>query len=198
MEKNYKGKPLYDALLESEMTPGIFKVSLVSNPATEIGWVAFSKTKQNFAIVSEDQHKVISVIMLANHPIYRRTSDGFEYYIQFSPETLYEASKRMLANGFQNMVNLQHTEGTDIEGFELTQIYQKDLAKGINPTGFEEVEEGSLFGEYYVSNDEIWDEIKKGTFSGISLEGIFDVEPHQEETVIDSIEDLLDYLGISK
>lgn len=192
-----KKLPLYDALFENDNTIGIFKVSLVSNPATETSWFAFAKDEKllKFAVSNEEEHKVISVIMRANYPIYRRSDDGYEFYIQFSPETLYEASKRMLANGFQNMVNLQHTEGTDISGFELTQIFQKNVEKGINPVGFEDIEDGSLFGEYYVSNEKLWEEIKKGTFSGISLEGFFDVEPHREET-IDSVEDLLKYLGI--
>lgn len=192
-----KKLPIYEALIEGD-TIGIFKVSLVDDPATQTDFLAFANEKEplKFKVTDEDEHRVLAVIMRADFLIYRRTDDGFEYYLKFSPETLFEASRRMLAGGYQNSINLEHKENTDIEGFELVHIFQKDSSKGINPVGFEDIEEGSLFGEYYVSNEEIWKQIKDGTFTSVSLEGIFDtVEVSEPE--INSIEDLAKYLGLS-
>ena len=195
--KKINGLPVYEAILTEENL-GIFTVSLVDNPATEIGWFAFSKDQKQplkFSITSEEEHKVLSVIMRADFPIYRRDEKGNGFYITFSKETLYEASKRMLANGFQNYVNLSHIESSSVLGFEMTQIFIKDSSKGISPAGFEDIEEGSLFGEYYVSDETLWQEIKDGKFTGLSLEGEFSIEEAKEpEETIDSIEDLLAYI----
>ena len=58
----------------------------------------------------------------------------------------------------------------------MVEIFIKDVEKGINPSGFEDIENGSLFATYKVNNDIIWEKIKDGTFQGFSLEGIFDLE----------------------
>ena len=58
----------------------------------------------------------------------------------------------------------------------MVQWFIKDTENGINPTGFEAAEDGSLFAEFKVENEEIWNQIKEGTFKGFSLAGFFDVE----------------------
>lgn len=194
MKQEYKGLPLFDAVLTDENL-GIYCVSLVDDPATQVKWLAFSKDQKDtlkFSITDEDKHRVLSVIMVADTPIYRVNDKGEGYYIQFSKETLYEASKRLLMNGFQNYVNVEHIESSQLYGFWMTQIYQKDAARGINPAGFEDVPDGSLFGEYYVADETLWQEIKQGRFIGLSLEGEFSLA----EKEIASLEDLAEYLGL--
>ena len=51
----------------------------------------------------------------------------------------------------------------------------KDVDKGINPVGFDDIENGSLFGKYRVLNDEVWADVKAGKFKGFSIEGYFGV-----------------------
>lgn len=192
--KEFKGLPLYDAVLTDENL-GIYCVSLVDNPATMVSWLAFSKEPEKalkFAVTNEEQHRVLSVIMTANTPIYRVNDKGEGFYIQFSKETLYEAAKRMLRNGFQNFVNVEHIESSYLYGFEMVQLFQKDTAKGINPAGFEDIPDGTLFGEYYVSDPTLWEEIKEGRFVGLSLEGEFSLAEKEIETV----EDLIRSLGL--
>lgn len=196
------GLPVFEAVLD-EYNLGIFTVSLVDAPATEVKWVAFSKDNAaskplKFSVVDEEQHKVLSVIMRADFPIYRVDELGNGFYITFSKETLYEASKRLLMNGFQNYVNLEHIASSAVMGgFQLAQIYLKDVARGINPVGFEDIEDGSLFGEYFVADETLWEEIKAGKFTGISLEGEFGLaEPKDEDVNIENLDDLVKYLGI--
>ena len=198
-KKMINGLPVYEAVLD-DYNLGIFTISLVDDPATEVKWVAFAKDAKassplKFSIVDEDEHKVLSVIMRADFPIYRVDENGEGFYITFSKETLYEAAKRLLMNGFQNYVNVEHIASSALYGFQLAQIYQKDTARGINPAGFEDIEDGSLFGEYFVADETLWSEIKAGKFTGISLEGEFGLaEPKEKE--IETIEDLVEYLGI--
>ena len=193
------GLPVFEAVLD-DYNLGIFTVSLVGEPATECKWIAFAKDAKasnplKFSIIDEEQHKVLSVIMRADFPIYRVDENGNGFYITFSKETLYEAAKRLLMNGFQNYVNVEHISSSVLYGFQLAQIYQKDVARGINPAGFEDIEDGSLFGEYFVSDETLWEEIKAGKFTGISLEGEFGlVEPKEEE--VKSLDELVELLGL--
>ena len=195
------GLPVYEAVLD-DYNLGIFQVSLVEFPATECKWIAFAKDNAasnplKFSIINEEEHKVLSVIMRADFPIYRIDENGNGFYITFSKETLYEASKRLLMNGFQNYVNVEHIASSTLYGFQLAQIYQKDVERGINPKGFEDIEDGSLFGEYFVADETLWQEIKEGKFTGISLEGEFALaEPKEKE--IETIEDLVKYLGLGE
>ena len=198
-QKMINGLPVFEAVLD-DYNLGIFTVSLVGDPATECKWIAFAKDAKasnplKFSIIDEEQHKVLSVIMRADFPIYRVDEQGNGFYITFSKETLYEAAKRLLMNGFQNYVNVEHIASSSLYGFQLAQIYQKDVARGINPTGFEDIEDGSLFGEYFVADETLWEEIKAGKFTGISLEGEFRLTDSKEDE-IKSLDELVELLGL--
>lgn len=179
--KTYMGLPIYQALIDSEET-GVYCVSLVTNPATEIDFVYFDKDKQieKFSVADEKEHIVAGVIMVANQPIYRRTPDGYEYYINYSKETLKQMAEKMIFNGVGSSVNIQHKDGSNVEGVNLMQLFIIDKEKGIEPNYFsQEVPDGSLIGIYKVHNDEVWDMIEKGEVLSFSLEGIFDIVPDE-------------------
>ena len=55
-------------------------------------------------------------------------------------------------------------------------MFVKDAEKGVNPKGFEEYADGSIFAEFHIMNDEVWNAIKDGTYKGFSLAGCFTVE----------------------
>ena len=63
---------------------------------------------------------------------------------------------------------------------------------GVSVEGFEDIAEGSLFAEFHIVNDEIWNAVKEGTYKGFSLEGVFDLVPEQDakrtEEIVDSLE----------
>lgn len=200
-QKMINGLPVFEAVLD-DYNIGIFTVSLVDDPATSVKWIAFAKDAKasnplKFSIIDEKEHKVLSVIMRADFPIYRVDEQGNGFYITFSKETLYEASKRLLLNGFQNYVNVEHIASSILYGFQLAQIYQKDVARGINPVGFEDIEDGSLFGEYFVADETLWQEILEGKFTGISLEGEFGIDKVEEkEKEISTLDELVEALGL--
>ena len=137
--------------------------------------------------------------MRSNFPIYRRTEDGFEYYIIFSKETIEIMAEKWLSEGITNNINLDHNEDKYVNGLFLKEVFIKDTSRGINPKGFEDIEEGSLFGTYKVLNEDVWEEIKNGTFKGFSLEGYFDLKEYdiykskekEEETVLVEILSIL-------
>ena len=176
--KLYNGLPLMEAKMNEDDT-GIYCVSFVSDPATEIGWVTFADEKETvkFAIENEKEHIVSGIIMVASTPIYRIDSYGAPYYIIYSKDTLKYMAEKMLKEGFTSSVNIQHKDGSNVDGVNLMEIYVIDKEKGICPTYFENVPDGSLVGTYKVRNNEVWEMIEKGEVLSFSLEGIFDLEP---------------------
>lgn len=183
---------MYDALILDEES-GMFKISLVDDPAVMSIFQAFDNTRKMmmYSIDDEEKRIVKGVIMRADFPIYRRDSMG-EYYIMYKADTIRQMAEKYLAEGRQNNFNLMHGEDSDVEGVQMVQFFIKDSAKGIAPEGYEEIADGSLFGEFHVVNDEVWEAIKEGTYKGFSLEGVFDLAPEQDKDEVQQIVDTLD------
>ena len=180
------GIPVYEALLSDEEC-GMIRISLVDAPAVLSGWQTFKKV-QMYAVQDEEQRLVRGVVMRADFPIYRIDNKGGEYYIIYRADTIREMAEKYLAESRQNNVDTMH-DGNEVDGVEMVQFFIKDSAKGINPEGFDDIADGSLFAEFHVTNDDVWAAIKDGTYQGFSLEGIFGfaTEPNQQD--IDEIVD---------
>lgn len=190
--------PLYKVQI-TDMATGMFTISLVDSPAVESDFLCFDEDRQplQFKVENEEKRIITGVIMRCNHPIYRVGTSGYEYYIMFDEPTIEVMAEKWLAEGFQNSVNLQHNPEAYVDGVFLKEVYFKDVERGVNPKGFEDIEDKSLFGTYKVLNDDVWAKIKDGTFKGFSLEGTFDmveVKPEQteEEKLMDEVLDLLE------
>ena len=174
----FNGLPLWEAKIDmGDAETGMFCVSLVDAPATESNFLAFNKDKKlvTYSIQDEEQRKVFGLIMAADMPIYRIGNGGYEYYIVYSRETLADMMEKYFAQGFQNNVDTMHNFELE-DGITLTQMFVKDTEKGVNPKGFEEYADGSVFAEYKIHNDEVWDSIKNGEYKGFSLAGYFTIE----------------------
>lgn len=180
--------PIYNILLDN--AEGIQIMSLVESPAVESDFITFSKEELKFSI-NEEENIVFGCALRANYPIYRVSPQIGEYYVVFSKEVIKQLYEKFLIEERVSEVNLEHTYKTD--GVHLIQSFIKDIDKGINPKGFEEVEDGSWFCAYKVTNKEVWDQVKEGKFKGFSVEGFFNLqldEPKDEfESLIDEILD---------
>lgn len=188
------GIPVYDALITDEEC-GMNRISLVDAPAVEADFLAFAKEKhpQMYSVADEEKRIVRGVIMRADFPIYRRDNRG-EYYVIYKADTIRKMAEKYLLESKQNEVNLDHDDDAEVDGVQMVQWFIKDSANGINPAGFEDIAEGSLFAEFHVVNDEVWASIKDGTYKGFSLEGIFDMQPEQNRSEVESIVESLDGL----
>lgn len=168
-----KNIDVFEALIEND-DDGIFCISLVDDPAVEANWLAFAKAQQplQFSIADEDEHILLGVIMRADFPIYRIGISGYEYYIKYSADTIAKMARKMLQDNSFNFIDTMHNNEW-VDGVLLEELFIKDTTKGIDPKGFEDIENGSLFAKYRVSNEEIWAKVKAGDFRGFSLEGYF-------------------------
>lgn len=169
--------PIFEASIEC-FEDGIYKISLVDDPAVESNWLWFSKNQkvQKYAIQDEEKRLITGVIMRADFPIYRCDAEIGEYYIRYSKETIQRMAEKMLQDNTFNCINIMHDDYSDVEGVNLVELMIKDSTKGISPVGFGDIEDGSLFATYKVENDLVWTAVKNGTFKGFSLEGLFNLE----------------------
>ncbi len=139
--------PLIDMTIDEEHETGVEFISFVDQPAIEREWMAFNKTKRlEFKPTDEEKRIVSGAIMVANLPIYRRDQQG-EYYVKFSSGAIQKIVERFFKNGLTSRVNLDHDKAVD-------GVY-------------------SWFGSFKVDNDDVWKQVKDGTFRGFSIEGMF-------------------------
>ncbi len=108
--------------------------------------------------------------MVASLPIFRRDEHLGEYFVKFEPETIEKIVQRHAKNGFSSNVNLDHE--TQVDGVYLFESFLIDDRKE-TPKGFSKLPKGSWFGSFKIENDEVWKQVKDGTFRGFSIEGIF-------------------------
>ena len=200
MAAKIQGIPVYEALIGGDGT-GMTCISLVDSPAVLTTWQKFHDGEQvvraqQFAVADEERRIIRGVIMRADFPIYRitkneQTGKAEEYYLIYRADTIRAMAEKYLADGLQNSVSLDH-DGQQVEGVQMVQLYIKDTGAGINPEGFDtEIADGSLFAEFHVTNDDVWEQVKDGTFRGFSLEGLFAVVPEDNQRSIDAIVDEL-------
>lgn len=200
MAAKIQGIPVYEALIGGDGT-GMTCISLVDSPAVLTTWQKFHDGEQvvraqQFAVADEERRIIRGVIMRADFPIYRitkneQTGKAEEYYLIYRADTIRAMAEKYLADGLQNSVSLDH-DGQQVEGVQMVQLYIKDTAAGIAPEGFDtDIADGSLFAEFHVTNDEVWEQVKDGTFRGFSLEGLFAVVPEDNQRSIDAIVDEL-------
>ena len=169
--------PIYRAVVNDNDESGMLTISLVDAPAVEVDFLYFDEDKKplNFSVENEEERKVLGVVMTADTPIYRRDASGMEYYIVYDKQTIEKMTEKYLRQNRQNNVDLSHSFELE-EGIYLNEIFIKNTGKGIAPTGFEEVNDGSLFAIFHIENNEVWSAIKEGTFKGFSLSGLFQTE----------------------
>ena len=159
----------------------ISTMSLVDDPAMSIDMVCFSKEqKMNFSIQDELQHNILTCLVRVDFPILRLTEDGDPYYIVFSKETAKVLCQRLMTDGMQQNISLQHN-GKLIDGIQLQEVFIKDVEKGISPVGFEEAADGSLMGVYHITDDQLWNDCIEGRFKGISIESLLGIEEFKKK-----------------
>ena len=183
------GIPVFDALITDEET-GMMKISLVDDPAVMSNFQIFDATRkvQMYSVADEEKRLVYGVVMRADFPIYRRDERFGEYYIIYKPETIRMMAEKYLAESRQNDVNVMHS--TDVDGVQMVQWFIK--GDGVSVDGFEDIADGSLFAEFHILNDDVWEAVKAGDYKGFSLEGFFDLAPERDKQTVEEIVDDLD------
>ena len=170
----------------------MFKISLVDDPAVMSNFLSFDNNRkvQMYKVEDEEKKLVRGVVMRADFPIYRYDKTFGEYYIIYKADQIRVMAEKYLLESRQNDVNLMHEKNSDVEGVQMVQYFIK--GNGVSVDGFEDIADGSLFAEFHIVNDEVWNAVKDGTYKGFSLEGVFDLVPEQDKEKVEEIVDTLD------
>lgn len=177
----------------SEEDDGIYCMSLVDEPATEVNWLMFSKERQQFTVQDEEKRLLAGAVMVADTPIYRREGD-YEYTIMYRKDVILKMAEKWLKDAKHNQVDLMHNDQVLDEGkVNLVELYIKDSARGINPVDID-VPDGSLLCTYHVNDDDIWKLCKEGKFKGFSLAGFFTpkkINTFKKDTFMSKLKEML-------
>jgi len=190
-----KLETIYLDIDEDNIKDGIDAISLVKFPAIEENWVALNEHKVELKTIDEDKRIVIGLALIPEKDIYRRNGD-YEYNIRFSKDTVRKASELYFKKLKNNNATLEHQEKTDgvstIESWivENPKI-DKSALYNLNAT------EGSWVVVMKIYNDEVWADVKNGTYKGLSIEGYFsekaelNLQESKEQELIEKIKQIL-------
>jgi hypothetical protein len=190
-----KLETIYLDIDEENIQDGIDAISLVKFPAIEENWVALNEHKVELKTIDEDKRIVIGLALIPEKDIYRRNGD-YEYNIRFSKETVRKASELYFKKLKNNNATLEHQEKTDgvttIESWivENPKI-DKSALYNLNAT------EGSWVVVMKIYNDEVWADVKNGTYLGLSIEGYFsekaelNLQQDAEQELINKIKQII-------
>lgn len=183
--------PIYKAVI-TENDEGIDAIAFVKEPAVESVIMKFNKNNKRhvkFSLLDDNKRKIIFPIMRCDFPIYRYDNYFGEYFVIYTKEVIENMARKMIADNTANNINIEHNNNEIVNGIYLEELFIKDIEKGINPKVYEDIENYSLFGVYSIDNNEIWQQIENGTFTGLSLEGMFNFDYYDDE--VDNIDNEL-------
>lgn len=157
-------------LIKTEDYAGLFKVSLVDDPAIQSNLIHLSEEKE-FLFQDEEQRIIYAPALIPNKLIFRKNINGEPANVYFDAETIKDLHIDGMRKGYDNKVNLNH-ESKDTDGifcFEQWIIEDAVNDKSVK-LGFE-LPIGTLMKGYKIDNDQVWSDIKDGKLKGLSIEG---------------------------
>jgi Putative phage serine protease XkdF len=196
-----KNLPFYDVIIEEEDgDTEINFVALVSNPAIQRDFMAFSNQRPlALEVVSEERRILSGPLMLADTPIYRKPPQvPEEGYVVFSKQTIETMVQKFFRSGYQKNINLFHDSALQVDGVVMFESWIVDRSRGILPMqGFEDAPDGSWFGSFKVDNEAVWEMVKQQDLKGFSIEGVIGTVKQQmsaEEQLLRDIQKILEAL----
>lgn len=166
--------PVYKLTIkEDDINSGVDYVALVDSPAILRNFLAFKEQKKYF--VQDEKRIVTGPLMIPEIPIYRKDNAG-EFYVVFGKDTIYKIAQKFMKELRNDKVNQMHDASQKVAGVYMFESFIINTERGIHtPKGFDALPDGTWFGSYKIDNDEVWNQVKDGTFKGFSVEGFFDM-----------------------
>lgn len=180
--------------INDEDETGLDAISLVQHPAVEVDFLCFNEdVKEIDFSADEDKHILTAVALRADHPIYRRNGD-YEYWVVFTKDVIRRIVTKYAKKNLFNSVNIEHNDYSFVKSAYMIESYIVDKARGIVPSEFSDIEDGSWIVSYYIDDESLWDTVKNtDVLNGLSVQGLFKLVEEQDFTSqIDPIESLID------
>lgn len=172
--------PIYELTMNSG-EDGLTCIGLVDDPAIEQNWIMMANHKPIQFTADKQKQILFGPAMIPDLPVYRRDSGG-EYYIVFSKKTIEEMVEKWSRDGLTNVVNLMHDHDLFTDQCTLVEMFTKNASRGLNPTAYEDLPDGTLFVAYKVQKP-LWDMIVSGDvdLKGFSIEAVMSYHRKTEE-----------------
>jgi len=161
-----------ELFIEDVSEDGIQAISFVKDPAIEENWIALNKQKVAFKSIDDEKRIVVGIALKPDKKIFRRKGD-YEFNVIFSKETVRKAGHLYLQQLNNNNATLEHeTNAVGLSVIEswIVEDVNNDKANGVYNLDAEEGDWCVMMG---VGNDQVWQEVKDGTYLGFSIEGAF-------------------------
>lgn len=173
----------YKVGLDSET----YKISMVTEPAIEIDYVALEKEKDEMQMKfsSDERHICYGPALVPNMDIYRNNGKQ-EFYINFSEESIVKMSQEFMYDYKQHEVNLQHEDDVDDVFVCESWLVEDPYKDKSNALGFN-VPKGTWMIAMKINNNEVWDKVKSGELKGFSCESLVALEDFSKDNVENNI-----------
>ena len=174
-------KDIYYIDINDEDETGLDAISLVQHPAIEVDFLCFNEdTKKIDFSADEDKHILTAVALRADHPIYRRNGD-YEYWVVFTKDVIRKLVTKYAKNNLFNSVNIEHNDYSFVKSAYMIESYIVDKARGIVPSEFKDIEDGSWIVSYYIDDESLWNVVKNtDALNGLSVQGLFKLVDKQD------------------
>lgn len=163
-----KNLPIYDMTISDNGTDGVWKISIVDEPAIMSNFMLFDKEGSvKLTCSDEERHVITGPVMIPNFPIYRKR-DGEEFYIVFSKESIEKSMQLFFKRNLQASVSIGHE--IDVNDVYVFESYLVDHSKGVAPN-YMELPDGTWICSMKCENDELWETLRNtDLLNGFSVE----------------------------
>lgn len=181
---------------EENLLDGVYCMSIVKEPAIMLDFVALSKQNRQqvkFKAVESgaEQRMLYGPVLIPDQLIYRFDPDTKqEWYATYPSDVIKKVAHKWLRMNMHQNANLEHNEFNQTNEIDFVEswIQMGEMDKSAE-LGFT-TPPGTWYIGGHVKSDEIWAEVKNGTFNGFSLEGWF--KPMEETAIpMTEVEDIL-------
>jgi len=161
---------------ESDPRNGLKFISLVSQPATEIEWVKFSKEQEiQLAIQSDEKMRFLAPVLIPDQLVLRKDKQGNPYYLTFDADTIERIAYNWQKKKLSSNVDIEHTRKL-VEGVTFVETFISNKATIGQVKNYESLPERTWFVVGEADSPEAWKPIKDGVVKGVSIDGLFDIE----------------------
>jgi len=160
---------VYEIIFQGEKK-GVFRVSLVKDPAVEATLMKFSAEEKPLYFLNEEKRIIYSVAMRPNMEIPRKNINGEPALVFYSDATVEMLQQNYFKQNGNSNTNINHQDenANGIFPFESWIVNNPDFDKS-KELGLE-TKKGDWVMGYKIENDEVWQQVKDGNLDGLSVE----------------------------
>lgn len=168
-------RKLYEIVVHEDGETGMDFNSFVENPAHGMDFIQFNSGLKKFHF--NDEKRIILGVAIATDVIIPRYDEKTkeEFDVTFRAPVVEIIKNKFFKNNFHKNSNLEHNSRRLADGVHIVESYQVSNSNPNFPKAPEcfkhlKLADGSWILGYYIENDDIWNDAKKGKFNGFSIE----------------------------